>query len=230
MPRYYHEYSHYHQRRFIRIAKILSIIFLVGILGGGGYFAYDTFMSNRKSQQASAPTTETHAIFAPQSEIFQTQYYQFQADKHWAFIASESNDTKFVYRSLRNTIVEQDLTITINGSQPIAAATRVLPVTVDTDNSFTAGRVSEQCAKAVPVETNPHRIPQRITFHQVEFLCSPDTASLYDVTVGIKDGASPMVLRRANGTAMEVRIFYRNLKSEQNDEDIVGIMNTFQTR
>lgn len=193
----------------------------------GAYLFVSTNKDRKTADVPSKPTTPTTSIYTPPVEVFSTQYFQFQGNKHWTFIASESTPNKFLYRYLRDTLIEHELAIYINPIGNLPDSTRVLPVTIKSNNSLAAENVSEMCKSAKNLK-NITSIHQFQLFG-VEFTCNPDSIA-YTVAVGKKDGKSPFVLTRSDGTSALYGMIYKNLTAKPNGREIVDLMNSFQSR
>lgn len=227
MPRYYHESSFHKQTRFIRKLRYILLFLIVAIALIGGYLVFAARKDARTANLPSQPTTQTTAVYAAPVEIFSTQYFQFQGNKHWTFVASESSGTKFVYRYLRDLLIEHELVIYVNPTQSLPDATRVLPVIVQSSGSLTPGVVSDLCKNAPNLKniSNIHLL----TLSEVEFSCNPDSTA-YTVAVGQKDGSSIMSLTRADGTRAKYSIIYKNLTARPDGREITELVSTFQAR
>lgn len=228
MSRYYHGTSYHHQRRFIKRVKRLIVTLLLVLLLVGLVLLVDARKETKQATTPSAPTQETSVSYAPSSQIFRTQYFQFQTDKSWKQVQNESTGNRFVYRSFRGTLVEHELTIYINeAAANLPESAYVLPVEPGPNNQLVAGKVSDNCRKAVP--PNNKQISVIVTLSEVRFLCHPDSNN-YIVTVGLKNGGAPMKLKRAGGSIATYGIIYRNVTANPDAYELQQILNTFQTR
>lgn len=103
----------------------------------------------------------------------------------------------------------------------------MLPVEVGPIRQLVPGQISENCRKAVPPGNKAVKLT--VTMNGVKFLCHPDSNS-YIVAVGLKDGESPMKLRRPDGGTATYGIIYRNVTANPDIHDLQEILNTFQLR
>lgn len=228
MSRYYHGSSYHQQRRYIKKVKRLIIALLVILLLVGLVLFVDARKETKQAATPSTPTQETSVSYVPSSQIFRTQYFQFQPDKSWKQLQNESTGNRFVYRSFRGTLVEHELTIYINeAAANLPEAAHVLPVEPGPNNQLVAGKVSDNCRKAV--SPNNKQTSVMVTFSDVRFLCHPDSNN-YMVTVGLKNGEAPMKLKRAAGSTATYGIIYRNVTANPDAYELQHILNTFQTR
>lgn len=229
MPRYYHEHSYHKQTRFLRKVRIVLILLAVIIAVTGAYLIYDSRRSARKSSAPSAPTQETTSVFTAPVEVFSTQYFQFQANRKWTFIASESNATKFTYRYLAGGLIEHELLIFINvgNDRIVPAATRVMPVELGAGDELVPGPVSDSCQKGYAA--NEQRIERLVTFGGVRFLCDPNSPH-YSVVLGTKNGSSLMTLKRQDGSTAVYGVYYRNFKAKPDERPLKEIAKTFKAR
>lgn len=226
MPRYYHDINYHHHAKIWRKAKKFIITFLLLVALVGGYIILD---SNRQAQRASAPsdpTPETTAVFTTPVEVMRSQFFQFQTNKSWRLVSNESTASKFVYRSYNRNLLEQELVITVNDKEPVAAATRLLPVQRTEENTLLSAEVTEHCSKSVTNKSSP--VPVRTNMESVEFTCDFQNGGAYTVAVGLKEGGSPMRLMRTDGTVATYGIFYRNVKFTPDANDLVTIVNSFR--
>jgi hypothetical protein len=227
MPRYYHEHSYHRQTRFIKRVKRLLLALIIVILLAGAYLAIDAMLQQRRSNQESAPSEKTTSIYAPKTQFFSTQYFQFEASNDWAHMANESSGNKFVYRRAQRGIVSQNLVITVNDGKPVAEVTRVLPVEVGPGGNLIPGTVSDHCSKYLP--KTAAKISQMVTVEGVEFLCDYD-ASDYLVVIGAKGSSPPVKLTRPNGESATYTIMYMNVTATPEGEEIKRMMSTFHSR
>jgi hypothetical protein len=227
MPRYYYEHSYHRQTRFIKRVKKLLLLAFVLIAVTGAYLAFDAWRQQRQSTKPTAPTEKTTSIYAPKTQFFSTQYFQFEASNDWAHMANESTGNKYVYRKAQRNIVSQNLTIIVNDPKPVPEVTRVLPVDIGPTGILQPGSVSDACSKYLP-KTAP-KISQIVSVEGVEFLCDYD-ASDYYVVVGAKGTSPPLVLKRSSGETAKYTILYMNVTATPEGEEIKRMMSTFQAR
>lgn len=211
--------------RFVKRVRrfIFGVILLIAC--AGAFVAYDTWRSSKQSEQPSAPTGQTNSTFASSFEVYRTEYFQFQAGKTWSAVTNESTANKFVYRKFNDALVEAQLTIYVNepADQGIDA-NRVLPVTFGTaSNKLDAIFVSDHCAKDVG------RGYKTMVLLGVTFRCNTDTTD-YSVLVGKEGGTTLLNMLRPNGSPITYVIYFRDLRAIASPQDIVAIMDTFQTR
>ncbi len=231
MPRYYRESTYHRQVRFIKRIKRIVLTFLIVIAFVGCFIVYDMFRSSRQAGNLGDPV-QTNSTFTSSFEIHRTQYFQFQASKKWAEIASETKNNHYVYRSFDGPLVEQELVIDVNNTSPEVLAlvqiTRVLPVSIaDKGRLVIEGQTEEHCLKAV--KPGGGRNPQIVTQHQVTFACNPDSP-LYGVVVGLIGGSDIIPITRPDGTKVNYKITYKNLTALPNSRDLRNIIETFEAR
>lgn len=227
MPRYYHDHSYHHQIRFLRKARFTLIMLVLVAAAAGIYLVYDSIRAGKRANTPSKPTALVTSAYAVPVEVFSTKYFQFQADKNWTFIASESNDKKFVYRSLRKNFIEHEFILYVNSTDAMPEATHVLPVTLDADGTLVPDKASDHCKKVL--KPTDARGIQMMTYMDVMFLCDPD-ANHYTVVVGLKGGKSSMDLSQPDGKTVRYGMIYRNVTAEPDDAEIITIVRSFQPR
>ncbi len=226
MSNYYHDVNYHPRKRYVKRVKKLVIFLLLVIILIIAILIIDSFRENAESSVPSKLTGEVNSVFAPKIEVFQTEYFQFEANKHWKFIANESDKNKFVYRSFNQHLVEHQLNVYVNDPVAELEATRVLPVTIKNGTKFEPLEVSEHCAKSVAAGQAG---PRRLVLSTVSFMCLPNSVA-YKVSVGLKDGQSPIEVTRPNGARATYGISYLNVTYSPNDQQIMEIMKTFQIR
>jgi len=226
VARYYRDINHYvHARYWRRIRKVLLAVLIIGLLVAS-ILIIDIFRSKTQNNTPSQSTPETTATYNPSVKIHRTAYFQFQTDQSWSFIKNESNDTKFVFRSLRGRLVEHDITIFVN--QKISPeASRVLPTELKTDQALVAGFVSDHCQKSLP--KNAAQLSQTANIQGAEFTCDYDAAD-YSVVVGLRGAKVPFELVRPDGSKVTYAILYHNLRAIWDDAQLRQIVDSFQTR
>lgn len=227
MAQYHYFRDHLHQRRhrFVRRSKRLFVVLTTTILIIGVIIGVDVFLQTR-----SKPTVTSDKGAAVVESPFLTirsGYFQFQAPKTWVEIANETTNATYVYRSLQNELLEQELDIYINRQPPDLAATRVLPVMINND-SLVGMTVSDQCRNALP-PSDKSTLPQIVTWQTVQFSCIVNSNE-YTVVVGQKNGGTSLPMTRPDGTAAGYTILYKNLKSTPDSKDLDEIIQTFHTR
>lgn len=226
MSHYYREHSSHKQTRFLRRYRVFMVICVLLILMGGGFLMVDSFLLNRKASAPSNPTAETKAAVASSIDVFKTQHFQFQASKNWIFVANESTPTKFVYRYLKNNLVQHDLKIYVNDAGPKPSASYLMLVK-QTEASLQVLQVSENCKTlALPKDA---RI-QPVKFEGAAFSCNPDTAE-YSVALSIAgQEASNLQLKRPDGSLASYSLVYRNLTADPHPRLLYDIAGSFQVR
>jgi hypothetical protein len=227
MPRYYHEHSYHRQTRFVKRVKRLLVLIVVLILLGGIYLAFDAWREQRRSNEASEPSDKITSIYAPRTQFFSTQYFQFEAGNEWAHMANESSGNKYVYRKAQHGIVSQNLTIFVNDPKPIPEVTRVFPVELNASGGIIPGTVSDACHKYLP-KTAP-KISQVVSVEGVEFMCDYDAVDYY-VVVGAKGTTPPLRLKRPSGETASYAILYMNVTATPEGEEFKRMMSSFQAR
>lgn len=231
MYRYRYNTSYHHKsrraKRTTKLAVFLSVLVFIAAAGIGYDLIKQYFRKDSPVSQAEYSTVEGASI-----NLFRTEFFQFQTDRSWQEVPSESKPGKYVYRSFSGPLVEHDIVIEVNNTTevalPLVRTTRVMPVQLESN-----GRISpvdgagEHCGAQLPKTTA--RVPLRVTQKQVSFVCSVD-AVVYQVDVGVVGGTTSMSMVRPDGTRAVYHITYRNLKFTPSDEMLKAILGTFQTR
>jgi len=228
MPRYYHEHSFHKQTRFIRRFRVFIIIVILLAAAAGGVLYADAFLQRKKAAAPSKPTNESRAVVASSTDVFRTQYFQFQASKNWTFVANESSDKKFVYRYLRETLVQHSLVVYVNNdTESKESASRML-IVKQNEASLQPGDLSEHCKTLLPKDAK--NIVQQATFQGATFECTPDDQA-YSVILGMAgQDASSLKLKRSDGTTASYTVVYQNLTTNPGTKEIYDIAGSFQAR
>ncbi len=227
MPRYYNDHSFHKQHRFIKRSYLilLSIVLIVALAALLVYI--DNFIRNRGNTKEETTSEVTTSYFAPTTKIFRTEYFQFQANKSWSEAANETTSGKYVYRSMRGSLIEHEVIIYVNREPDKLPVTHVLPVNLKVKRSeLLPITISEHCGKELPTS---QKVDGPITLDEVTFLCSPND-SRYTAMVGVVGGGTDLVLSRPNGSEAKYVIYYSNVTATADASQLVQIASTFQTR
>lgn len=224
--KYNQQLNYQRRKRFLFRVRIFLLLLLIAAIATGTYTYYAVVSRQSSNTQSTTTSQETSGYFASSIQIFRSPYFQFQADKTWAEVPTESTSSKFVYRSLRANLVEHDLTIYVNEVPPALAATRVLPVNLKGDSEFLPLTVSDHCLKAAGASTATDR---EITLDNVRMLCNSDSTN-YTVMIGHAGGSTVLNLLRPDGTSAKYSILYNNLKATPDASQIIQIASSFQAR
>ena len=227
MARYYYHLTNYHHRhrhvkrlkRFF-IAALVLIVIVVGLVGA------DIFRQHK--EKPSPPSQLSTVIQQAPVAVLRTEFFQFQAPVNWVEISNESTSQKFLYRDIKNTLINNQLEVYVNSAPKNLLAEYVVPVTVNSDHlSLTAGILSDHCKKAVPKPLDHN--PVMVTYNGVTFGCRIDGTE-FIVVAGQKGGTTDIKLIRPNGKATTYTLVYRDLTANPTGNDFTNILNSFQAR
>jgi hypothetical protein len=222
MPNYQYDVNINRQKKFIRWFKKILWLCLVMVAIGGSIVLIDTFRQDKYSDvKTSQPTITT---VGPSIREFETPYFSFTAPTSWTNILAESTQSKFVYRSLRGALIENELTIYANDPSSYLSATYVLPVRIQDGKHIIPTEVSEHCSKAS--EVKKASIPVKVNIMNTTMLCNLDSTS-YLVIVGEKGGNTEIKLKRSNGSEISYRFLYRSSTVPADSLPLANIMNNF---
>lgn len=221
MPRYQYDVSISRQKRFIRRFKKLILICVGIIIVIGVVVVLDSFRQS-KSHNQTGPVIVT--TLAPSIHKFSTPYFSFTAPSSWINISNESAANKFVYRSFRGKLVEQELKIFVNDMAVDLTATRVLPVKIYDDKSLLAGEVSEHCSTYTNIKTANG--PVIINAGQTKFLCQLDGTNFL-VVLGEIGGDTTIRLKRSDGSYATYNFMYRSSTTPTNTVGLIDIIKSF---
>lgn len=226
MPRYYRESTYHRQVRFIKLARRLTLIVLIIIACVGLLIALDSWRASRQNAKSGIRSTETKSTYVANTEVYRTEYFQFQAGKKWRAVANESSAKKFVYRRFDESLLQAQLNIYVN--EPTSKdidVNRVLPVNFSaSSNSLKAVFTSEHCAKG----TNAKGY-KTVSLQGVTFRCNTETTD-YSVIVGKEGGDTMLQMIRPDGNKITYIVHYKDLRAVAVPQDLEDIINTFQTR
>lgn len=224
--KYNYQISSHHKRKYVRRAYIfLAIVILAGLIVAA-IIKLDAYMQKNQNNPADTTTDKTTAYFAPKTKIFRTQYFQFQTDDSWVELPAESNGTQYVYRSIRNNLIEHELIIYVVYIPDNLDATRVLPVSIKPDKQLSVNQVSDHC-RTILGSQNLNQA--EVSFHGVTMNCDVDDTQ-FDVLVGLMGGTTKLTLARPNGDSTAYAMYYRNVTASPEAIKLSQIVSSFQTR
>jgi len=231
MYRYKYNKSYYHKSKHAKRTTALAIVASVVFLGAAGYIGYDVYRQlTRKDTPVSREVFSS--VQGASINLFRTEYFQFQADKAWQEVPSETKPGHFVYRAFNGPLVEHDIVIDVNSkdNEILALAKTNRVVSVDIQSNGRLGIVDasdDHCKTHLPKDTP--NTPLRVTQKQVSFICSPDSV-LFQAQIGVVGGSTNMPITRPDGSKATYRITYRNLKFTPDMSVLRNILDTFQAR
>lgn len=232
MSSYYREQGFHSRKRFLRRLRLIWGLFILGLLIGGGFFAYDAYQQSKQSNIPSAESKAETSLIVANSQLVTSPYFQFQSPKNWKAIANESRSNHFVYRQYNGPLIEQELVIDINQDTTevlaLTQTSRVLPVTVSSSGKLTpSGSISPHCSEIIKPLKSAN--PVNATYKNVKFNCNPQTTRFIAV-VGLVGGTNYMALPRPTQEIARYVITYKNLTAQPTAGDFDNIVETFETR
>lgn len=223
--RYHYQLDHHHQKKFLRRTSWFLIFVVVCIVIFAGYAYVDGLNESTSNTEEKTTSGESSGYFAPTVSIIRSPYFQFQANKSWSQATSDSTANKFVYRSLRGSLIERELTIYVNDS-PSLYATRVLPVNLKGTAELLPQPVSAHCGEKYPTK---QQSVQSVSLERVTFNCKGDSTA-YTVFVGLVGGDTKITLTRPDGQMATYTIFYSDVTATPTATHLSEIISTFQAR
>lgn len=202
------------------------MIILIGIVAGGVYAYYSVVNQESSNTAASSTSSTTSAYYAPSVKIFKSTFFQFQTDRHWVESVNESNNNKYVYRSMNGNLIEHELTVYVNQIPGDLSANRVLPINIKPDRGLQPEKVSQHCAGSAGA---PRIDKPLIVLDRVKFRCDSDSTN-FTVLVGTVDSDSILRLSRPNGNTAQYTLYYTNLKAIPDTAELTEILESFQSR
>jgi hypothetical protein len=203
----------------------IAIIIVIGI--GIAVFVASTKDKNI-NQRDQASSSSTTGYYAANVQIFRTPYFQFQTDKSWSEATNESKDGKYVYRSIRNSLIKHEFIVYVGKATPASKpVTRVLPVSIASENTLKANEISDHCSNALPPgQKGGIKV---VTYKSVTFDCFADNTQ-YNVIVGQIGGTPKLSLLRPDGGKETYTIYYSNVTANPESSQLQQIIASFQTR
>ena len=223
--RYHYQIDHHHQKSFIKRTSLFLIFVVICILIFVGYAYIDRMNESSSNTEEKTTSNESDGYFASAVSIIRSPYFQFQANKSWSQATSDSSNSKFVYRSLRGSLIERELTIYVNDS-PNLSVTRVLPVNTKSTSELLPQTVSDHCGKLFPTK---QQSIQSITMDRVTFNCQGDSIA-YTVLAGLIRGNTQISLTRPDGQKANYTIYYSDVTATPSASQLNEIISTFQAR
>lgn len=215
--------NHRKRERFLRRIRITLLILLVAGLAFGAYH-FGNFRST-EAEDEGAVSAPTSSFVAPNIQIFNSPYFQFQANNSWAEDPTNTRDGKYVYRSMRGNLIEQQLTVYVNNFPSDLAVTRVMGANIGENNSLNPIGLSDHCGQASGYKGGT----KKAIMNDVSFTCFSDDTR-YTVLVGLKGGTTNMSLPRPDGSSAAYSIYYSNVTADPEASQLHDIVNSFQTR
>ena len=209
-------------KRFKVAMKLLIVIALIS----AGYIGVDLWKGKKREQPVVSRTQKIEQVAS--SQVFNTEFFQFSADKDWVFEEKLSTKTKFIYRKYRNSLIEHELNIYVNDKQTVFEATHVMPVGVDGESKLLSGPPSDHCKSTYPPKGG-NRNPSNVKFANTSLLCNPDDIR-YRLVLGLVNSGNLINLKRANGEVATYMITYQDLTFNNNGMDLSKIVNSFEAK
>lgn len=222
MALYQYDVSVSKQKKFKRRFKKLFLILLAILLVVGIIILIDSLKTKDENQQGKI---ESHTVSEDFAE-FTTPFFYFKTAKSWRTVEKESTDNKFVYRSFRGTLLEQELVVYVNNPGADLIATHVLPVEIESKQSIISTNVSDHCNTVSAVKKAGASTP--ITIAGVAMQCVLDGTE-YKVAAGVKGGTTDIVLTRPGGTTATYNFLYKNFTFSPDGLAFIKLLRTFKT-
>ncbi len=178
----------------------------------------------------SAPQTSTQnkTVNYQPYKTFNSPYFSFQTDQNWEAVPAESNSNTFVYRSIKNKLVERDLTVYVNSLPINSMLTYILPVQLQSDR-FLTDDVSDHCRSSVPASyLASSRNPTTTTIKKVSFKCQVDGTST-TIGTGVEGGSYQADLVRQDGSKARYFLLYHDLSFTPRPQLFKTIVDSFRS-
>jgi hypothetical protein len=223
---YYHRLNYAQRKRFIRSVISLVAMIIVFVMAIFALIYWDNQQKPTSNTPESTTSEITTSTYESSVQIFRTAFFQFQSNSSWSQALAESSEGKFVYRSKRGAIIDHELVVYVNREAEKRPISRVLPVTVKGGAELVPGAVSEHCGnKLRPLD----QAMVATVLDKVSFICTPNEPG-YNVLVGLSGGTTKINLSRPDSTPATYSIFYSNVTASPDAAQLLGIINTFQSR
>jgi len=221
--RYRYDANMNKQQRFVRRYRFFIILFVVALVGIIAWILWDAL---RQGDQKPSSSETTTSFVSSNTITFENEHFTFTVPNTWRDIPKESSAQKYVYRSYRGELVEEELDVYINSSGEDTSAVRVLPVTYDSaSGKFTQSEISDHCS--TKAGTKAAYQPVRVSIADSSLMCQIDGTN-YLVVVGLKGGSEAMQLQGPGGKNVQMTIFYRNSIVPPESEKLVKLINQFK--
>lgn len=210
-------------------AKVIALaakLLVVMILISSSYIGFDIWRDHKNAKPVVSRTQMIEQVAS--SQTFNTDFFQFNAEKDWTFDEKSSTKTKFVYKKIRGQLIEHELDIYVNDKQTSFEATHVLPVGIDGESKLLAGPVSEHCKVTFPPKGG-NRNPANAKLANTSLLCNPDDIR-YRLVVGLVNQGNLLKLKRVNGEIATYMITYQDLTFNNSGLDLTKIINSFEAK
>jgi hypothetical protein len=216
--------NHRLHKILVRYAKVLLVV-VVALIIAAIYIAIDTWI--QAADRSQITSIESSSVQTSSSQIFRSEYFQFQAPNGWVEVSNETKPPTYVYRQLDGNLVKRELRIYVNSPPEQIASSRVLPVSVE-DEQLVPGTVSDHC-KNSSAFSGGNRNPIEIDWQGIMIYCEPDSIE-YNLVVGNRGSKHGMLLKRPDDSYATYTMIYRDLTISPNINDLSGILRSFQAR
>ena len=204
----------------------MTIIFIVIILGTAE-FIYLNRSGPKDTPGQTAPAVKTGSV-TPNIQVMRAPYFQFQVDKTWSFIESESSTSKFVYRSFKDKLVRYELNVYVNSAPADLSATHVLLAKqINKTDIKVVSPSSEHCSSVLSAGQRSEI--KTVTQNQVTYRCKAESP-LYTSFTGLAGAGTDMKLTRPDGSTANYTIHFADVTAYPDDIQLQDIINSFQTR
>lgn len=226
--KYHHNFNERNRKRFLHRIEFLFLIAFIVLIGVGAWLYVAATRDESANQEDRSTSTASTSYIAANVQIFKTPYFQFQTDRTWSEAASESKNGKYVYRSVSNSLIRHEFVVYVgNAASKSVPVTRVLPVSIDNENTLKQRPVSDHCSAALP--PGQRGGVKTVTYQNVTFECFADNTQ-YNVIVGQIGGTPRLSLLRPGGNKETYMIYYSNVTATPEPSQLQQIINSFQTR
>lgn len=224
---YYHLTNYHHRNRHVKRLKRMLVFGVVVVFVAAGVIAFDIL---RQRNEKPGPTSQLSTVVQQSPvAILRTEFFQFQAPIDWVEVRNESTTQKYVYREIKNTLINNQLEIYVNNAPKELLAEYVFPVTINKDQlGITATELSNHCKNSQATKPASNN-PLTVTYKGVTFGCRIDGTE-FIIVAGKVGGTPELKLMRPNGSAASYTLVYRDLTANPTGDDFSAILSSFQTR
>ena len=228
-------YSHnarvHHKHRKARRVGFVAASMLAIVVVGVAVVGIDWVRNQRSTSNTIVSTENTTSVQSVNVSVLRSEYFQFQATDDWRQVASESDDTTFVYVKNDDFLITQRLIVYVNRPEGVRQTdmkiTNVVPATIEGRRAvpIAPNYISDHCIESWP--ENLIRNPGRITHDNVSFVCAPDS-NQYNVIIGEDGGSEDMKFTMSNGEEIEIAIVYSDLTAYPSTGDLFTLLRGFE--
>jgi hypothetical protein len=211
-------------KRHYRFINSIIIVIIVTTVAVVSYLLLNINHINNPTVKSARGVTLTQRIGG--SKTFTSKYFEFSDTNDWLYAPNDSTPSMITYLQYHDGVVARSITVYVNQTplQLNLATTRVLPVNILNDNSFSTTDISQTCGS---LYGSAPKVDKPVSMNGTNFVCVPDSPE-YLVIAGQINGSYNLRLKRANGQLANYIIIYHDLSTDPNPQPFLDVMQTFK--